>query len=184
MPVVPFAIDFTAARRALCATIAAGTGLGPNQILRAQAQGPVQPVPTRPFATFTFRDVGLRAGFRDWVMPAPEISKTATYITGHRGARVDVTFFGESQDDAYGLAITMQGALYCPPVVAPLRQANWAITRVGDVTDVSALLNTGYEGRSLLEFEMWSTSTQLFDPGSIDEVPMVGDIKLSGTLTT
>ena len=111
MPVRKPPIDYAAARKALVRAISIGTGLSQSRVLRAQAQGPVQPVPEKPYATFMFRTSAMRTGFRDTQIKAPEISSTAVYYRGTRGIAVDVTFYGSDQDEAYGLAAAMQSAL-------------------------------------------------------------------------
>lgn len=175
MPLRKPPIDYAAARKALVRAISQGTGLAQNRILRAQAQGPVQPPPDKPYATFMFRVSSLRTGFRDTQIRAPEISNTAVYFRGTRGIAVDVTFYGTDQDQAYELAASMQSALSMPDVRGVLSAAKFAVWQIGEVVDVTALLNTGFEGRALLEFQIWTSSVVLSDPGEIYGVSVVGD---------
>lgn len=173
MPLTPSPIDYAACRRALVTAIALATGLPNGRILREEAQGPDQPVPPLPYVAFMFRLAGMRTGFRDNIRPVPG-SDTAYYFSGHRGIAVDVTFFGREQEEAYGMAQVMSMALETPPVRDALRAAGLSTWSIGDVTDVSALLGTGFEGRALLEFQMWLNARLEVDLGRIEIVPVDG----------
>ena len=175
MPTVAPLIDYAAARKGLVQAVAAGTGLAPNRIIRLQGQGPVQAPPPRPYATFLFRMAAMRVNYRDSMVPAPEVSPSAYYLKGNRGIAVDLTFYADDQDAAYGLAANMQSALFADPILALLRAQNFVIWQIGDVTDTAALLGTGFEGRALLEFQMWTTTAKLVDPDQIDGLRIVGD---------
>jgi hypothetical protein len=93
---------------------------------------------------------------------------------------VELNFFGEDQDQAYGLAAQMQTALFQEPTRRTLAAANLATWKILDATDVSALLGTGFEGRALLEFEMYLMVHSLVDLGAIEQVPVVGLISEAG----
>lgn len=178
----PLAIDYAAARRALVAAIALGTGLDPSKIVRTQAQGPQAPRPMPPSCTFSSRTVSMRTGFRDSMLSAPDISPTAVRYAGTRGMAVDLNFFGRDQDEAYNLAVIMQAALYRYDLLQGLTAAGWAIYKVGDVTDITALLNTGFEGRALLEMEMWTRSVLLVDPGVVESAQVIGNVQTDYSL--
>lgn len=168
-------IDYAAARRGLVAAVAQATGLPPGRIIRLQGNGPVQAEPPRPYATFQFRIASQRVPYRDSHVPAPEISPTAYYLKGNRGIAVDLTFYADDQDVAYTLACNMQGSLYADSTLALLRASNFVVWQIGDVTDTAALLGTGFEGRALFEFQMWTSTALLVDPDAIDGVRVVGD---------
>lgn len=176
MPLRAPILDYAAARRALVGLIAYATGLPRGRIVRAQAQGPVQAVPKRPYATFAYRIASMRAPFRDCEVAAPQVSETATYLRGNRGMGIDVTFFAEDQDEAYGLAGNLQSALFEHDGLKILGEAGFAVWQIGDVLDVTALLNSGYEGRCVLDFQMWTSTHTLVDPGPIDGVTISGAI--------
>ena len=180
----PFAIDYVAARKALVAAIVLGTGLANNRILRGQAQGPVQPAPPRPYVSFETRMAAMRTQFRDSVVFSTVAGKDVVTVSGYRGISTDVTFHGHSQDDAYALATTFQASLYREDVLSQLRAAGFAVWTVQDVTDMTTLLATGYEGRAMVEFEMWTRIVSTVDVGDIGSVPLIGDVNASGALTT
>lgn len=174
MPLVASPIDFAACRRALIAAIGLATGLPNGRVIREEAQGPDQVPPSLPYAAFMFRLAGMRSGFRDNIRPAPQISDTAYYVAGHRGLAIDVTFFGREQEEAYGMAAAFAAALEAEPVREALGAANLAVWAVGDVTDVSTLLGTGFEARALVEFQAWLNSRMVVDLGRIETVPVEG----------
>jgi len=180
---VPFAIDYVNARKALVAAIVLGTGLANNRIVRAQAQGPVQPPPPRPYASFMVRMAAMRTAFRDSTVFHDVEGNESITISGYRGLAIDLTFHGNSQDDAYGLATTFQASLYREDVLASLRKAGFAVWTVQDVTDLTSLMNTGFEGRAMVEFEMWTRIVSTVAVGDIQGVPLVGDVTAQGVLT-
>lgn len=183
MPTPYFAIDYAAARKALVGAVSLGTGLGNNRIIREQAQGPVQPVPPRPYASFTFRMAAMRTPFRDSTVFENVAGNEHVTISGYRGIAVDITFHGESQDDAYGYATTFQASLYRDDVLRALRAYNFAVWAVQDVTDLTAMMATGYEGRAMVEFEMWTRIVSTVAVGDIQSVPLIGDVKTHLELT-
>lgn len=173
-------IDYAAARKALVAAIALGTGLSASSIVRAMATGPVQPPPARPFCTFQMKTAAKRAGYRDTIIAAPDVSPTAYYYQGHRGIDVDLDFFAEDQDTAYGLGCAMHGALFQEPLRQVLSAARLAVWTSNDVIDVTALLGVGFEPRASLEFSMWINTRTLVDLSSIDSVTIVGSMEADG----
>jgi len=177
------AIDYAAVRKGLVAFLSAATGLVNGRFILAQAQGPIQPVPKRPYATFQFRMTALKANFRDYTTPVPDSLTGAVCYAGHRGVALDVTFHGRTQDEAYGLAVNCQAGLYRPDLLGPLTSIGWAVYTIGDVTDLTALLNTGFEPRAMCEFEMWTKIKTIVEPGYIESVPLVGDVVTGLALT-
>ncbi|RYF52434.1 MAG: hypothetical protein EOO38_00045 [Cytophagaceae bacterium] len=168
-------IDFAATRRALVAAIAEATQLAPSRIVRRQAGGPIQPPPTRPYASFTYRAVGLRNG-QDWVTPAFDVGPTMYRYGGERGLSIEVNFHADEQDDAYGLCLSFQCGLSQQRVRDILSVAGLSVWTVGDARDITALLNTGFEARAFLECELWVGIETLVDLSSIDAVAIAGTV--------
>jgi len=181
---VPFSIDYVNARKALVAAIVLGTGLANNRIVREQAQGPVQPPLPRPYASFVMRMAAMRTAFRDSTVFKNTEGNQSITVSGYRGLAVDVTFHGQSQDDAYGLASTFQASLYREDVLASLRAVGFAVWTIQDVTDLTSLLNTGFEARAMVEFEMWTRIVSTVAVGDIQSVPLVGNVQTHLELTT
>lgn len=176
MPGLTPPIDYAATRAALVKAVAQATGLPPGHVLRAQAQGPVQPPPGRPYCSFTYRLASLRTGFRDQVVYAPDLGPTMWRYRGARGIALDLNFYADDQDVAYTLASSLQAALAQAPTRATLAAAGCSVWQIGDVTDVTALVGTGYEARALLEFQMWLGFNGPVDLGTIEQVSVRGDV--------
>ena len=172
-------IDYAATRKAWVQALCAITQLSPNQVIRAEGQGPVQPRPKLPYLTFKFRMVAMRNGY-DAVVPATDAGETMWQYVGDRGIAIDVMAYGRDQDEAYGLALGVQSGLQQQPYVEILGRAGLCVWKLGDVSDVTALLGTGFEGRALLECELWQGTSQLVDLGEMAIVPVVGNIADDG----
>jgi hypothetical protein len=172
-------IDYAATRKALVQALCAMTQLPANQVIRAEGQGPVQPRPTLPYLTFKFRQAAIRNGY-DALVPATDEGDTKWRYVGSRGIGIDIMAFGRDQDEAYGLALGVQSGLQQEPYAGILSAAGLCVWTMGDVSDLTALLGTGFEGRALLECELWQGTSILVDLGQIDIVPVVGNIEDDG----
>jgi hypothetical protein len=172
-------IDYAATRRAWVKALCAITQLPANQVIRAEGQGPVQPRPKLPYVTFKYRMAAMRNGY-DAVVPATDAGDTMWRYVGERGISIDVITYGRDQDEAYGLALGIQSGLQQQPFVEILSSAGLCVWTLGDVSDVTALLGTGFEGRALLECTLWQGTSQLVDLGEMAIVPVVGNIEDDG----
>jgi hypothetical protein len=174
-------IDYAAIRAALVKAMSLGTGLGTGQIIQAQAEQPNAPRPARPYATFQVKRSAIRNGM-DAVVPAPAFGPSMYTYIGERGIDYDLTLYGQTHEQAYTLAASLQTSLGTEPINGVLGAVNASVWSVGDVMDLSALLNTGFEGRALLELELWTTSQMVIDLGSIETVNTLGIISVDDTL--
>lgn len=175
MPLIVSPIPYGAVRTAIVQAIAVGTGLDPSAIVRAEPNEPNAPRPARPFATFKIRTASMRQG-PDAFSPSPDDGPTLWRYSGQRGMALELNFFGTTQEDAYGMAAAMQFSFEMGAVQAVLAAPNVAVWRVGDVTDVSALLGTGYEGRAMLEANLGIGIDVLVDFGSIAVANVEGTV--------
>lgn len=169
-------IDYAATRKALVETLCAITELSPNQVIRAEGQGPVQPRPKLPYLTFKYRMAGMRNGY-DALVPATDAGDTKWRYVGERGISIDIIAYGRDQDEAYGLALGIQAGLQQETFTDILSAAGLCVWTTGDVSDVTALLGTGFEGRALLECQLWLGTSILVDLGQMAVVPVVGNIE-------
>lgn len=172
-------IDYAQVRKTLVQAVCAMTGLGQNQVIRAQGQGPVQPRPKLPYVTFMYRRAAIRNGY-DAVILAYAEGDTLWRYVGERGIAIDLTTYGRDQDEAYGLALSMQSGLQQEPIQDILGASGLSLWTLGDVMDQTTLLSTGFEGRALLECELWLGTSQLVDLGQMASVTVVGDIEDDG----
>ena len=169
-------IDYAQTRKTLVQALCSMTGLGPNCVIRAQGQGPIQPRPALPYLSFKYRTAAMRDGLDALVQPVAQDSTLWQYV-GARGIAMDLMAYGQDQDQAYGLALCVQSGLQQEPYLDILQQSGLSVWTIGDVTDMTTLLNTGFEGRALLECELWQGVNQLVDLGQMDTVSVNGHIQ-------
>lgn len=175
MPLIASPIPYGAVRSAIVQAVAVGTGLDTSAVVRAEPNEPNAPRPVRPFATFKIRTASMRQGPPAFA-PAPEEGPTLWRYSGQRGLALELNFFGDTQEDAYGMAAAMQFSLEMGAVQAVLAKPNVAVWHIGDITDVSALLGTGYEGRAMIELSLGIGIDVLVDFGSIAEANVEGTV--------
>ena len=84
--------------------------------------------------------------------------------------------YAESHEDAYNLLSLWQTALDEENTQALLREAGIAVWTIGTVADLSALLNTGYEGRAHMDCQMGIAMNLQSDLGEIAKVPIAGQV--------
>lgn len=89
---------------------------------------------------------------------------------------VSFNCMGETHEEAYNLMALWQAQLDTPNVQEDLRRAGIAVWLIGNVADLSQLLETGYEGRSQMEctFGVAANITQVL--GEMDSVEVKGKI--------
>ena len=85
-------------------------------------------------------------------------------------------FYGQSHEEAYNYMSLWQAALNTDLTISRLRTSGIAVWMVGNVADLSVLLNTGYEGRSHMECIFGVASNMTTDSGQIDHVTVNGTI--------
>lgn len=175
MPLVPSPIAYADVRTAIVEAISLGTGLPQSSIVRAEPNEPNAPRPARPFATFNVRTAATRHGPAAWVR-SPADGPTMWRLRGERQLGLELNFFATSQEGAYGLGMAMQLGLEMDAVKSALAGPNIAVWRIGDVTDISALLGTGYEGRAMLEVWFGIGIDVLTDLGAIAEANVLGSV--------
>ena len=182
MPLRASPIDYAQTRKSLVQSLQAATGLGPNQVIRHQGQGPVQPRPKLPYLSFRYRTASMRDGY-DALVPTDGNDTLWNYV-GSRGIAIDLMAYGRDQDEAYTLGMLVQSGMEQEPIQNILDASGLCVWKIGDVTDMTALLNTGYEGRAMLELELWQGTNILVDLGEMATVTVVGDIEDDGGRNT
>lgn len=168
-------IDFNAIRTALVRQVQSVTGL--TTILsepetqderRPGVSGP----PSLPYFSLKILQPGAKSGDDD----KRYVSNTTWNSGGVRKMTVEFDCYGNSHEEAYNWMATWQTALDLEDVQMNLRMAGIAVWVIGDVADLSALLNTGYEGRAHLECTFGIAMNLQSDLGSIETVPIEGTV--------
>ena len=95
---------------------------------------------------------------------------------GVRKMTVSFNSYGRSHEEAYNYMCLWQTALDLEDIQEDLRRSGIAVWIIGNVADLSKLLNTGYEGRSHMECTFGIAANLVSDLGSIDTVPVHGKI--------
>lgn len=175
MPVL--AIDYDALRKALVAAVMDGCELDQNHVIMAEAEVAGAPRPALPYFTLKITTPGARYG--DDSSEAVEGSSQMNY-GGQRGMTVSFNAYGRSHEEAWSLAALWQARLGTPTTQGLLRKAGIAVWKPGAVADLSALLNTGYEGRAHLDCLFGVASNLTIDPGSIENVNVAGQVQTPG----
>ena len=178
MPLLPFAVDYNAIRRALVAAVAQGTGLDGGAVIMLEPEAETAPRPARPYMGIMVTTASVKEGF-DAVIPqadAPGLPTGNFTYTGPRSMMVSFESFGRSHEEAYGVMANFQSALDQTPTLEVLGAANLAVYHIGAVADLSSLLNTAYEGRAQLDVTFGLTATSTVNLGYIGTVPVSGEV--------
>lgn len=97
---------------------------------------------------------------------------------GVRKMTVAFDCYGNSHEEAYDYMSLWQTALDLANIQEDLRRAGVAVWVIGNVADLSQLLNTGYEGRAHLECTFGIAMNLRSDLGEIDTVPIDGSLAI------
>ena len=167
-----FPIDYNLIRKALVDEIKAVTFLDQNHVIVEETEIQNSPRPKRPYMSFKIINPGEKIGDDSW----DNVSDTKWNTGGVRKMTVSFHCYGTSHEEAYNYMGLWQASLNTEPTIQRLRQAGIAIWMVGNVADLSLLLNTGYEGRSQMETTFGIASNIISDFGEMDHVTIEGTI--------
>jgi hypothetical protein len=167
--------DFTALRKALIDTVQLVTGL---LCVYAEPESPDSPRPNLPY--FTVKIIGPANKFGDdstQTVPDNAGNPTDVWNTGgQRRMDVDFNSYGNSHEEAYNYMSLWQASLELETTQQTLRAAGIAVWLNGSVADLSALLNTGFEGRAQMHVQFGIAFNLTANLGEIDTVPVVGTV--------
>lgn len=178
MPTFP--IDFNDIRKALVAMVTAATGL--TCILEEQKgeKGEAQTRPDLPYASLKITTPATRFG-DDTTQP---VSDTVINRGGQRRMSVSFHVYDVDQEDAYNAMALLQSKLDQFGTQELLRKSGIAVWIIGNVADLSALLNTGYEGRSQMDCQFGIAANLTEDVGQIKKVGITGTAHTDGSDAT
>lgn len=170
-PTLP--VNYDLIRKTLVAEVQRVTGA---TCIVAQPESNNADRPDKPYSTLQFLNPGVKKGDDS----SKQIPGTSLWVTGgQRKMVVDFNFYGLSHEEAYSYGALWQAALEQETTQAVLRAAGVAVwLNAGPLRDLSALLNTAFEGRCQLEVAFGVASNVTEDRSSIDKVD------LDGTVTT
>ena len=174
-PTLPF--NFTPFRVALVREVTRVTGL---VCIREEPVVPNAPRPPTglPYFSFKVTTPGTHLGYS-----SQQYTGTATTFNagGQRRASVSFHCYAEDQETAYNYMALWQMQLDMTETQERLRNAGIAVWTIGDVADLSQLLNTGYEGRAQLDAQFGIAFNLTQDLGCIETVEVEGTIDVDKT---
>lgn len=138
------------------------------------------PRPCKPYFTMKMISPATKSG-DDAATNIHDLSGHATTNWNRGGQRkmtVSFNCYGRSHEEAYNYMALWQSSLELESVQADLRKAGIAVWLNGNVADLSALLNTGFEGRAQMDVQFGVASNLTENLGEIDT------ITIEGTVTT
>lgn len=173
-----FPIDFNAIRIAMIAQVQSVTGL---TCIVSEPETQDAPRPPRPY--FSMKVLVAAARSAD---DSTQYSDTGiTNRGGQRKMSVSFQVFATSHEEAYNYMTLWQSSLDLFTIQEALRTAGIAVWTIQNVADISALLNTGYEGRAQLDCTFGIASNLTEDLSYIEEVKGDGAVtKDSGNTET
>ena len=167
-----FPIDYNAIRKALIQEIKKVTFLDDNHVVIEEPETQHSPRPTRPYMAFKITGPGTKEGDDSF----DNITDSKWNSGGNRKMTVSFHCYGTSHEEAYNYMALWQASLNLPDVLEDLRSKGIAVWMVGNVADLSILLNTGYEGRSHMETTFGIASNIVADFGRIEHVTIEGTL--------
>ncbi len=168
-------IDYNAIRASVVAAVKLSTGLT-CIVEEPNVQG--APRPALPYFSMKITTPGAKNG-DDALYNIPNGSGQGTDNWGRGGNRkmsVSFSCYALIPEDAYSYMALWQASLELEAVQSLLSKATIAVWLIGNVADLSKLLNTGYEGRSQMDvqFGVSSNITQRLD--EIDTATVTGNV--------
>ena len=173
-----FAKDFNPIRVAFVKEIMRICMLDQNNVIMSQPESQNWPRPSKPYFTIKIITPGARFGDDDRTN-VPDSQGNPTTIFNSGGPRkMTVAFdcFGNTHEEAYNYMCLWQTALDLQDLQQRLEAVGIAVWTIGTVADLSALLNTGYEGRAHLETTFGLAFNIQSDLGAMEEFTILGQI--------
>jgi hypothetical protein len=145
-----------------------------------EPETPNNPRPDLPYFTIKFVGPATKVG-DDSAQNILDQSNAPTTQWNRGGSRkllVDFNSYGRSHEESYNYLTLLQSALELESVQSDLRQSEIAFWLNGNVNDLSALLNTGYEGRAQMHVEFGVASNMVEDLGAMESVTVQGAVQI------
>lgn len=165
-----FPIDFVAIRKALVAEVKRVTRL---ECIVEEPKTQNSPRPALPYFSFKLLTPAAKSGDDAQSYDAD----TGTFnVGGQREMTVSFHCYTEDEGKAYDYMALWQASLQLYGTQASLRTSGIAVWLIGDVDDLSQLLNTGYEGRSHMDVRFGIASNLSEAPGFIETAEITGTV--------
>jgi hypothetical protein len=175
MSVKTLPLDFNKIRKAIANEVERATGL---QCILLEPETQKADRPCKPYFTMKFTGPAGKQGddSRQNVRDNLGHPTTIVNIGGQRKVTVSFQSYGNSHEEAYNFMALWQSSLELEGVQADLRASGIAVWLNGSVADLSALLQTGYEGRAQMDVEFGVAANLTEDQGAIETINIQGNI--------
>lgn len=170
-PLLP-GLDFNVIRQAFISLIAVETGLPYNVIITEEPETQDAPRPDLPYLSMKITRPADKSG-DDTKTPVPGPGNVWN-SGGVRMMTIGFNAYGRSHEEAYNYMSDWQCALDREDVQQTLRSSGIAVWTIGNVADLSQLLNTGYEGRAHMDCTFGIAMNTQSDLGEMNSVTISG----------
>jgi len=162
-------IDYTAIRKALVAAVQSAT-----ELTCVEEEENIQnvPRPTLPYVSFKIITPGIKTSDDS----IEYVSGTTFNRGGQRRMTVSFHCYAPSSDAAYKYMGLWQASLEMKAIQEALRKKGIAVWTIGNVADLSKLLNTGYEKRTHMDVQFGISSNLTEDLGAIETAKVDGSV--------
>lgn len=180
-----FPIDFNLIRKTMANEIQRVCGLTQNQVILSEPEIQDEPRPKKPYFSFKFTTPAAKSGddSKDAVLDENGKPTTVWNSGGIRAMTISFNCYGNSHEEAYQYMALWQSYLDTYPTQEVLRRVGVAVWLIGNVADLSELLNTGYEGRSQMDCKFGVAANVESDLGSMEEVNVQGQVTTDQGIT-
>lgn len=139
--------------------------------------------PAKPYMSFKFTTPAAKNGDDTKSSVLDDEGNPTTFVNsgGVRKMTVSFNVYGNTHEESYNFMGLWQTRLDMDDVQEHLRAAGIAVGIIGNVADLSQLLNTGFEGRSHMECTFNIAMNYASDLGEMAIVPVNGDIDLGNS---
>lgn len=167
--IVPVPIDFNFIRKTVCNELERVT-----DTIVVLEEATVQDAPRPDLTYFSFKLTTPAAKNGD--DSQYYIADTTFGRGGNRKMTISFHCYAQEQETAYNLMTLWQGSLELFQTQSNLKAAGIAVWLIGNVADLTQLLNTGYEGRSQMDVQFGISSNLSEDLSAIEHVEAVGTV--------
>ena len=167
-----FPVDYNLIRRTIVNVLRTITCLDENHVIEQEPETQNSPRPTRPYLAMKIIGPAVKSGTDS----IDAISGTLFNSGGNRKMTISFNAYGRSHEEAYNYMELIQCYFNAESVLETLRRVGIAVWTIGNVSDLSALLNTGFEGRCQMDIVFGIAANITEDLGAMEHVDIQGNI--------
>jgi hypothetical protein len=178
MPPTNFPINFNLIRQTIVRMVQYNLKLDTNHVIMEEPETQNWPRPSLPYVSLKITTPAAKTGDDDKRNLLDSMGNPTDVWNsgGQRKMTVEFNCYAQTHEDAYNYGALLQASLDLENVQSYLRENGIAVWIIGNLADLSALLNTGYEGRSHLDCTFGIASNITSSLGEMDTVTVDGAI--------